>query len=64
MQRFCAPFLALAALRLLFAGKMTLHDAIKLEPFFDNGYLVPPLYLPPWVQQASGMVEPPRMAAE
>jgi hypothetical protein len=32
-----------------------LHDAIKLEPFFDNGYLAPPLYLPPWVQQASGM---------
>ncbi len=41
--------------RLLFAGKMTLHDAIALEPFFDNGFLVPPLYLPPWVQQASGM---------
>jgi uncharacterized protein (TIGR02421 family) len=41
--------------RLLFAGKMTLHDTLALEPFFDNGYLVPPLYLPPWVQQASGM---------
>ena len=41
--------------RLLFAGKMTLHDAIALEPFFDNGFLVGPLYLPPWVQQASGM---------
>jgi uncharacterized protein (TIGR02421 family) len=41
--------------RLLFAGKMTLHDAIALEPYFDNGFLVGPLYLPPWVQQASGM---------
>jgi uncharacterized protein (TIGR02421 family) len=41
--------------RLLFAGKMTLHDVISLEAFFDSGYLAPPLYLPPWVQQASGM---------
>jgi uncharacterized protein (TIGR02421 family) len=41
--------------RLLFAGKMTLHDVIALEPYFDSGYLAPPLYLPPWVQQASGM---------
>lgn len=41
--------------RLLFAGKMTLHDVIALEPFFDSGYLAAPIYLPPWVQQASGM---------
>lgn len=41
--------------RLLFAGKMTLHDVIALEPYFDSGYIAAPIYLPPWVQQASGM---------
>ncbi len=41
--------------RLLFAGKMTLHDVIALEPYFDSGYIAGPIYLPPWVQQASGM---------
>src|SRR4029077_18692489 len=41
--------------RNLFAGKMTLHDVIALEPYFASGYIVAPLYLPPWVQRASGM---------
>ncbi len=41
--------------RNLFAGKMTLHDVIALEPYFTSGYIVAPLYLPPWVQHASGM---------
>ncbi len=41
--------------RWLFAGKMALHDVIALEPFFDSGYIAAPVYLPPWVQQASGM---------
>lgn len=41
--------------RNLFAGKMALHDVIALEPYFTSGYIVAPLYLPPWVQRASGM---------
>jgi uncharacterized protein (TIGR02421 family) len=41
--------------RNLFAGKMTLHDVIALEPWFDSGYISPPLYLPPWVQKANGL---------
>jgi len=41
--------------RSLFAGKMALHDVLALEPYFDSGYIAPPLYLPPWVQQANGM---------
>jgi uncharacterized protein (TIGR02421 family) len=41
--------------RNLFAGKMALHDVLSLEPFFDSGYIVAPLYLPPWVQRANGM---------
>lgn len=41
--------------RNLFSGKMTLHDVIVLEPWFDSGYIAPPLYLPPWVQKANGL---------
>ncbi|HET8941722.1 MAG TPA: flavohemoglobin expression-modulating QEGLA motif protein [Rudaea sp.] len=41
--------------RNLFAGKMALHDVIALEPYFDSGYIIAPLYLPPWMQRASGM---------
>ena len=41
--------------RSLFSGKMTLHDVLALEPYFDSGYIAAPMYLPPWVQQANGM---------
>lgn len=41
--------------RNLFAGKMALHDVIALQPYFASGYIVPPLYLPPWVQRANGL---------
>ena len=41
--------------RYLFAGKMTLHDVIALEPYFASGYIAEPVYLPPWVQRANGM---------
>jgi uncharacterized protein (TIGR02421 family) len=41
--------------RNLFAGKMALHDVLALEPYFACGYIVPPVYLPPWVQRANGM---------
>lgn len=41
--------------RNLFAGKMALHDVISLQPYFDSGYIVAPLYLPPWVQRANGL---------
>ena len=41
--------------RLLFAGKMNLHDVFALEPYFDSGFLAAPLYLPPWVARANGL---------
>jgi len=41
--------------RNLFAGKLALHDVIALEPYFDNGTIAPPRYLPPWVQHARGL---------
>jgi uncharacterized protein (TIGR02421 family) len=45
----------MALCRNLFAGKFALHDVIALQPFFDNGYIAQPRYLPPWVQHAHGL---------
>jgi uncharacterized protein (TIGR02421 family) len=45
----------MALCRNLFAGKLALHDVITLEPYFDNGYIAQPRYLPPWVQHAHGL---------
>ncbi len=41
--------------RYLFAGKMTLHDVIALEPYFDSGWIAPALYIPHWVARANGL---------
>ncbi|MFT3790333.1 MAG: flavohemoglobin expression-modulating QEGLA motif protein [Rudaea sp.] len=41
--------------RSLFAGKMTLHDVLALEPYFDSGFVAAPVYIPPWVQNAHGL---------
>ncbi|HEV7490987.1 MAG TPA: flavohemoglobin expression-modulating QEGLA motif protein [Rhodanobacteraceae bacterium] len=45
----------LAVCRNLFAGKLALHDVLALQPYFDNGYIAQPKYLPPWVQHANGL---------
>jgi len=41
--------------RHLFAGKMTLQDALALEPFYESGFISPPLYLPIWVQRSNAL---------
>jgi uncharacterized protein (TIGR02421 family) len=43
------------ACRSLFSGKLALHDVIALKPYFDNGYVAQPRYLPPWMQHANGL---------
>lgn len=35
----------------LFAGRLTLHDAISLGPFFDSGALLGPQTVPQWIAQ-------------
>ncbi len=45
----------LKLVRNLFAGKMALHDVIALEPWFDSGWIAPPLYVPHWVGRANGL---------
>jgi uncharacterized protein (TIGR02421 family) len=42
-------------LRYLFAGKLTLHDVLSLEPHFASGVLLPPRWLPPWMQHTHGL---------
>ena len=41
--------------RMLFAGKMTLGDVQRFEPLFDSGDLLPPRWLPQWVERANGL---------
>lgn len=42
-------------LRHLFAGKLALHDVLSLQPHFASGAILPPLWLPPWMQHAHGL---------
>lgn len=35
-------------IRNMFAGRLTVADAIQLNPFFESGWLVPAVYLPAW----------------
>lgn len=32
----------------LFAGRLTMADALRLDPYFENGWLKPPVYMPTW----------------
>lgn len=32
----------------LFAGRLTIADAIRLGPHFESGWLIPPVYMPQW----------------
>ncbi|WP_268597891.1 tyrosine/phenylalanine carboxypeptidase domain-containing protein, partial [Escherichia coli] len=41
--------------RWLFAGKMSLTDAIAFAPLFEAGALKPPRWLPHWVSRANGL---------
>ncbi|MCW4454524.1 flavohemoglobin expression-modulating QEGLA motif protein [Flavobacterium sp. MXW15] len=41
--------------RWLFAGKMTLDDAVALAPLFEAGVLAPPRWLPHWISRANGL---------
>lgn len=34
--------------RNIFAGRLTLADALRLDPLFNSGWLKPPVYLPLW----------------
>jgi uncharacterized protein (TIGR02421 family) len=35
-------------MRNLFAGRLTIADAVRLQPQFESGWLLPPTYMPSW----------------
>lgn len=41
--------------RWLFAGKMTLGDVQRFAPLFESGVLLPPRWIPSWVERANGL---------
>lgn len=45
----------LAVCEHVFAGRMTLDDAIRYDPFFLDGTLCPAKYLPPWMTRSTGL---------
>jgi len=38
-----------------FAGRMTIGDAIRLQPMFEDGTLAPATFLPPWMTRTNGL---------
>ncbi|KAA5538705.1 DUF1704 domain-containing protein [Roseiconus nitratireducens] len=34
----------------LFAGRLAMSDTITLAPYFENGFIDPPRYVPPWAR--------------
>lgn len=39
----------------LFAGRITLGDVVELEPFYQSGFIRPPLYEPPWLTRRQNL---------
>lgn len=39
----------------LFAGRLTISDVVKLDGSFDDGWIAPAKYLPPWVANRQGL---------
>lgn len=35
-------------IRNLFSGRLTMADALRLDPLVESGWLIPPVYLPTW----------------
>ena len=53
--RWCLRNRKLGLARQLFAGKMALEDVFNFESSYEHGTIVPPKYLPPWIQRANGL---------
>jgi uncharacterized protein (TIGR02421 family) len=53
--RWCLRNRKLGLARQLFAGKMALEDVFNFESSYAAGHIVPPRYLPPWIQRANGL---------
>ncbi len=40
----------------LFSGRLTSSDVVKLEPFFENKFISPPLYEPKWIKNKHSLM--------
>ena len=41
----------------LFAGRLTIADAVRLDPLFQTGWLVPPTYIPEWASDLQRLAD-------
>lgn len=53
--RWCLQHGKLELSRLLFAGRLTIGDVVRLEEFFRSGYIEAPPYLPPWMGRSNAL---------
>ena len=53
--RWCLQRGKLELCRLLFAGRATIGDIIRLEEWSRSGFISPPLYLPPWMIRGNAL---------
>lgn len=53
--RWCLQHGKLELCRMLFAGRFTIGDVIRLEGWFHSGFIESPLYLPPWMGRSNAL---------
>jgi uncharacterized protein (TIGR02421 family) len=53
--RWCLQHGKLDLCRMLFAGRLTIGDVVRLEDWFRSGFIEGPLYLPPWVGRSNAL---------
>jgi len=53
--RWCLQHGKLELCRMLFAGRATIGDVIRLEEWFHSGFILPPLYLPLWMTRGNAL---------
>lgn len=53
--RWCLQHGKLELSRMLFAGRLTIGDVIRLEEFFRSKFIEPPRYLPPWMGRSNAL---------
>lgn len=53
--RWCLQHGKLELCRMLFAGRLTIGDVIRLEDWFHSGFISAALYLPPWMGRGNAL---------
>lgn len=53
--RWCLQHGKLDLSRMLFAGRLSIGDVVRLEDWFRSGFIDAPLYLPPWMGRTNAL---------